>query len=86
MAKLNDGEFESNGEGAVAQDAVKDFLRSELGRAASLVFVGLVILGFMVWQPWASPRTETVEWKDEFGKTYSTSSCITYKSSIVCGK
>ena len=49
-----------------------------LRNAAILIFIGVILLGLMVWQPWASPTVEDVL---RGGMKYT---CITYKTTADC--
>ena len=46
--------------------------------ASFLIFVGLIALGIMLWQPWASPTIENVQ---RGGIAYT---CVTYKTTADC--
>ncbi|BDD83435.1 hypothetical protein TPB0596_31980 [Tsukamurella pulmonis] len=49
--------------------------------AAWIVFFGLVLLGVMIWQPWATPQNQHVDSTD--GKQTS-ALCTVYKSTMEC--
>ncbi|KXP05391.1 hypothetical protein AXK59_07420 [Tsukamurella tyrosinosolvens] len=49
--------------------------------AAWIVFFGLVLLGVMIWQPWATPKWADVETSD--GRQ-TNSMCTVYKFSVDC--
>lgn len=53
-------------------------LAEAIRSAARWLVVGMILLGLMIWQPWASPKYR--EASDYRGKT----TCVTYKDSLSC--
>ncbi|WP_041944329.1 hypothetical protein [Tsukamurella paurometabola] len=48
--------------------------------AAGWLTAGMILLGLMIWQPWASPKVEDVP----YGSSDSYSRCVVYKNSVDC--
>ncbi|KXP05392.1 hypothetical protein [Tsukamurella tyrosinosolvens] len=47
--------------------------------AAVVLGVSMILLGLMIWQPWASPSLAMVE-----SKTLTDRACVTYKDAVTC--
>lgn len=69
-------EIPDDGQAYITTDAQQ--LIKAIRNAAVLIVVGLVALGLMIWQPWASPKIEHVE---RGGIAYT---CVTYKTTVDC--
>lgn len=54
-------------------------LAKSIRYAALVLAAGMVLLGLMIWQPWAEPEHVWVEYN-----TNQMESCVTYKSSVWC--
>lgn len=69
-------EVSDDGQVYITTDAQQ--LIKAIRQAAVLVFVGLIALGLMVWQPWASPKIDDVQ---RGGIKYT---CVLYKTTADC--
>ncbi|GAB3133735.1 hypothetical protein GCM10027289_24100 [Tsukamurella serpentis] len=69
-------EIPDDGQVYITTDAQQ--LIKAIRSAAALIFGGMIVLGLMIWQPWASPIIEDVQ---RGGIAYT---CVTYKTTADC--
>ncbi|GAA1009568.1 hypothetical protein GCM10009551_092350 [Nocardiopsis tropica] len=49
--------------------------------AAGWLTAGMLLLGLMIWQPWASPEVQNVKWGDG---TSGSRECVVHKDAVTC--